>query len=169
MTILFIIGLAASIILILGMASVVRGVVDEVEWSTDYTGDPGAATWTEIPVAQIMGDGFQNFAEEAQLVQTINGLDASAAKKGVGVFPIAPKDDDTFLTGLELAEAELTPTWFRVTFKGQTNKRIIGGDTGCLVYVNRNPGPEFAGLVSALVGFSATGAEPGDTFRFSTS
>lgn len=154
-----------AIPMMLGM-SVVRGHAAALEYSTDYTGNAGTATWISIPVAKVFADGFENPEEEAQLAETINGLDASAGKKNVGVWPIGPADDDTFLTALETAERELAPVWFRVTPTGH-NARIIGGDVGCLVYVNRNPMPAWGSLVSALVGFSATGPGPGDTFRIS--
>lgn len=151
--------------LVLGFA-VVRGHWDSVEYSTDYTGNASSATWTNIPILKLMADGFQNPNEEAQLVQTIQGLDASAGKKNVSILPVARADDDTFLNALEDAEENLTPVWFRVTPTGQ-DARIIGGDNGCLVYVNRNPSPAWGSLVSALIGFSSTGPTPGSTFRIS--
>lgn len=148
------------------MGNVIRGVLESLEYSTTATAwsNPDGATWVEVPVLQIMADGFQNFEEAAQLVQTINQLEASAAKKGVAIWPCAPRSDDSYLDALEAAEAALTPIWFRVKPQGQ-DYRVLGGPTGGLAYVNNNPMPAFASLVSALVGFSATGAEPGDTFQ----
>lgn len=158
---LFLAGLGFALFL----GNIIKGVAESWEYSTDTDSptDPGSVTWTNLPLLQLMQNGFQKFSEEAQLVQTINALEASAAKKGIGIIPVAYRDDDTFLATLESAEANHTPVWFRVKPKGR-DYRIIGGDTGCLVYVNRDPMPEFGDLVNALVGFSATGADPGDTY-----
>lgn len=151
------------------MSNIIKGVAEEWSYSKTLTpntawDDPGEADWIELPVLQLLAEGFQKFSEEAQLTQTINQLDASAAKKGVSILPLAYRDGDTFLDDLELAEECHDRVWFLVKPQGR-DYRVIGGPVGCLVYVNRDPIPEFGSLVNAMIGFSATGADPGDTWK----
>lgn len=151
------------------MGNAVRGVTESLEYAlTSTSGNPWTnpedATLISVPILKLMADGFQNFSEEAQLAQTINQLEASAAKKGVAIWPVAYADDDTFLDTLIAAEKAFTPVWFFPKPVGEV-KRVLGGPTGGLVYVNQNPLPQFGSLVRALIGFSATGPTPGSTYK----
>lgn len=155
--------LAATLALpLFALAAVVRGVLETLEYTTTNPAT-GSPTWVTIPVAQVMENNAQLPREEAALANTINGQEASAAKTLTFAFPVALKDDDTFLDGLIAAESDLAPVWLRVKPKGRL-ARIIGGDVGCLVRVDRSPMPQFGQLDMAIVAGSATGAEPGDTY-----
>lgn len=148
---------------------IVKGVMESLYYATDHDPDGAAdnGTWIALPILRIMQAQAQMPREVAQTQTTIAGLEASAAKLNAFAFPIAIRDNDTFLAALETAEQEGVPVWFRTKPEGR-NARIVGGQVGCLVRVDKDAIGNFGDFTYAIVYGTASGADPGSTFEVLT-
>lgn len=145
---------------------IVKGVFEYLGYATDH--DPDGAddngTWVPLPLLRVMQAQSQVPREVGQTQATINGLLASAAKLNEWAFPIAIRDNDTFLAALEEAERDGTPIWLRVKPSGR-NVRIVGGQVGNLVRVDKDAIGSFGDFTYAIVYGTASGADPGSTLQ----
>lgn len=143
---------------------VVRGVLEKLEYTTQNPFEVGSPTYIEIPINKVMQDQSQYPEEVPQDVTTINGALASGGHVNNFAFPVALQDSDTFLSGLQDAQDNLTPVWFRMTPKGtDIQRRVIGDSTGCLIRITLRSVPPFGDLTMAIIMGSVTGVDSGDT------
>lgn len=145
---------------------IVKGVLESLGYATDHDPDGAAdnGTWVYFPILRLFQAQAAMPKEVGQTQPTINGLLASAAKLNEWAFPVAIRDNDTFLTALEAAEENGTPVWLRVKPSGR-NARIVGGAVGNLVRVDPDAIGSFGDFTYAIVYGTASGADPGSTFE----
>jgi len=148
------------------MATKMKGIVDLLQYSTDYvfpSGD-GAATYVTIPVSQVMQDQVDLPGEEAVTQLNLNGQPLQSGVQNPFVFPVIIDDDDTWQDALKTASSNHTPVWFKVRQFGQ-QARVIGGRFGCQVTVGEMNAAQFGDFVTRLIGGMTTGADVDDTFE----
>ena len=146
--------------------SIHRPVVESYEYATDFDPDDTASgTWTTIPRTQILNDGLEHPAEEAQTVQGMNLQDLMAMLLMRAILPLALKANDTFQSGLIAATTNLTPVWFRVKELGKDTRKIVGGQFGCIVVYERKVVPQPGQLASAMVRLTAPPDRDWETYR----
>lgn len=143
-----------------------RGVVESVEYATDYNADDtSSGTFITIPRTQILGDGYEAPKETAETVQGMNQQDLMAMLILRGVYPLALKANDTFQTALEQACTNLTPIWFRIKELGKETFKIVGGQFGCILVYEGAAVPQPAGLQMAMFRISAPANEAGQAIQ----
>ena len=149
---------------------VIRGPIKALEYTTladnydptDHATTEGTATWTDIPVRQLLQQNSEMPREVSTMVGLLDGAEGSADKRNSFAFACAPKEEDTFLDGLKTAETNLDGVWFRVT-PSQGGAKVIGGANGCVVSVDEAAIPALGDLETAIVRGSVGGAIAGDT------
>lgn len=148
------------------MANKLKGIVDLLQYSSDYvfpSGD-GAATYVPIPVSQVLQDQVDMPGEEPQTQVNLNGQNLQSGVQNQFVFPVIIDDDDTWQDALKTASSNHTPIWFKVRQFGQ-QARVIGGRLGCQVTVGEMNAAQFGDFVTRLIGGMTTGADVDDTFE----
>ena len=148
------------------MATKMKGIVDLLEYSTDYvfpSGD-GAATYVTIPVSQVLQDQADMPMEEPATQLNLNGQNLQSGVSNTFVWPVIIDDDDTWSAALKTASSNHTPVWFKVRQFGQ-QARVIGGRLGCQVTVGEGNAAQFGDFVVVLIGGMAVGADVDDTFE----
>lgn len=148
------------------MPGVHKGVLAQVDYSTDYVFPDGdaAATYVEIPVAKVIQAGFDPPNEEAVTQPNVNGADLQAGVRNAFVLPVVQDDIDAFIAALKTASSAHTPVWFRFEMLNQ-NPRIVGGRSGCQVTIGESQAAQFGDFAATLIGGTTTGADSGDTFE----
>lgn len=150
-----------------------RGLFDTIAYSLDFapTGDiqadGDAATWVDTPVNRIVASTSNLARAEALTQDNINGLPLGAGARQPLGFAFEQHDDDTeaaWLTGLQTADRDGTPVFWRIKFQGSVKEKIVGGQNGTIVAVTSDVLAAFGDLPVHLVTTGATGATGADIY-----
>lgn len=151
------------------MAQKLKGIIDLLQYSTDYVFPSGdaAATYVEIPIDQVLQENADPPGEEAVTQPNWNGQNLQSGVTNTFTFPVIVDDDDTWAAALKTASSNHTPVWFKVRQFGQ-QARVIGGRLGCQITVAEMNAAQFGNFVVIMISGQAVGADADDTFELVT-
>lgn len=140
----------------------IKDLQQTVEYTTDDPYTNNSPTWVEIPAVRLDGDS-ERPSEEVPEAGLMDGRSTSGGYRLTGQYAVRKdaSQPDAVIGGLEDADADHTPVWFRETdLQSGTTAQVLGGRKGCIVRVGES-GQGFEGHRIRGVQYVATEAEAG--------